>query len=402
MFKRHILIVLLCASFPVNTAFAVVAEFTGPLTYGYPLVSADKSFAMAINITGSPTINEILLPLSIYTGGTGPVIVELCEDSNGHPASTPLMQVSKALSELPRYHDHGNDRGEWISFTPDTPVAPSPGTYWIVCRLDPGAGSYTKLYWHLPSGYDNLYGTWYDSKSSADGGTTWDLVMYDFYFRVFGDRVAIDTNSTVEADPNVIEASESSLITVIVKDANGNPCQGTVTLTDTGSGGAFDQNSLTLDENGMASTNWAAPASLSTYTITADFASGQGYNGLDFNPSSNDVTITVQEFAGMRDTDTSVALSKYTVKTHEQITVTATVTDLSVSPVTPVTVDDGKVSFRADDGTFSETLVPVSSGTATTNWIAPDTNGTYNIYAYYQGNGIGAYNFRRSEDNIFN
>ncbi|MFA5783967.1 MAG: DUF6345 domain-containing protein, partial [Phycisphaerae bacterium] len=75
------------------------------------------------------------------------------------------------------------------------------------------------------------------------------------------------------------------------------------------------------------------------------------------------------------------------------ITVTATVTDLSG---VPVTVDAGSVQFRADGGSFSSTLESVSGGSAGTMWTAPDVEGTYTIYAYYQGYYSGSYKFKSS------
>ncbi|MHC4742025.1 MAG: Ig-like domain-containing protein, partial [Planctomycetota bacterium] len=167
----------------------------------------------------------------------------------------------------------------------------------------------------------------------------------------------------------------------------------TLSATD----GTFDSNSLTLDSFGKAYTTWTAPPPPDIiHTITADFGAGQGYNGLDYNPSSDDVTVSVDTFTDLRETSTVVTFSKDPAYTNEDITVTATVIDQSASPAT---VAYGVVYFTADGGTFSRTIVLVN-GTATTQWTAPEAAGVYNITASYWGyyRAGGTYNFNDSND----
>jgi hypothetical protein len=215
------------------------------------------------------------------------------------------------------------------------------------------------------------------------------------YFKVFGARVPVNTYTTVEAQPDSVEVSRTSSITVLVEDEDGNPCRGTVTLSATG--GKFDSNSFVLNDLGTAHTRWTAPASTASPTITAEFAAGQGYNGLDYNPSSDDVTVSVDTFKGLRPTSTVLAFSKDPVYAKEDITVTATVTD---EHDLPVTVNYGVVQFWASGGTFSRDVAAPSSGAATTQWTAPDTSGVYSIAAWYTGyvRAGATYQFRDSND----
>ncbi|MFC1675967.1 LamG-like jellyroll fold domain-containing protein [Planctomycetota bacterium] len=367
----------------------VVAQYSAAFTNNREFVSADKIFAMGFEVTGSPTVSEVQIPLSAYPGYGGTVTVELRSDSDGKPASTYAVQKSMYASDIP-LKLASEDPG-WITFKFDTPTSLSPGLWWIVCKP---AGTGSGVAWYGSTPGFNQIGEWYDTKYSSDG-ITWDLTMSDLYFKVFGTRAAKGTITTVEADPDVVEVSLSSTILVTVTDENSLPIMGYVNLSATD--GTLDANSLTLDIFGKAWTTWTAPGSTNPQTITVTYPAGQGSNGTDYNDSNDTADISVEEFTGNRDTSTAISLSKYTVKTHEQITVTAAVTDISLSPVT---VDEGKVTFSCSEGKFSSPN-PVSlnsSGVASLTWTSPDINDTFTITAAYNGDNFGTYKFKTSSD----
>ena len=106
-----ICITLLLAGMTASPGSAgIVAEYTGAYAGTGSVVSTTWTQAQAFDVVGSPTVSEIQLPLSRWSGSTGWVRMRLCPDVDGEPGS-PTATVSVMANIIKKY-----TQDEWIAF----------------------------------------------------------------------------------------------------------------------------------------------------------------------------------------------------------------------------------------------------------------------------------------------
>jgi hypothetical protein len=191
--------------------------------------------------------------------------------------------------------------------------------------------------------------------------------------------------TTVNCTPTTLQAGVSSACTVTVSNTNsaGSSPTGTVSLTDNGAGGTFDNTSCTLVSidtvNSSCTVNYTLDAS-GTPTITASYP-GDSLNG----PSSGSEQLTYN----IRATTTALSCSPPSPQATTSTTCTVTVTDTDVAPTSAPT---GVVSFaNVGGGSFTPstklcTLAPVDSANAScTILYTPSAQQTQLLTASYAG-----------------
>lgn len=275
MSRKCIVIVLFLFTLCVcnNASAEIIAEFTSPGQCPLPL-RAGIAYAMAFDVTDSPTVTEVQLKLRRWHGSTGEVVMELHPDSGRAPSSATAARISRPVEEV------SLDEPTWVSFKlPAGGTTIFPGRWWIVCRLT--SDSDAEIDWQMVPG--NPYGDGHDTLRSFDDGSTWlGLLFGDANFKVFGPRSSQATTTVITPDPCEVAMSGVATIEVTVRDSNGVLVPGLhlgrVTLI--ASDGTLGRTIMGLG-NGKASTTWRAPASTGNQTITADYQ-GHIYAGVDY------------------------------------------------------------------------------------------------------------------------
>jgi hypothetical protein len=176
------------------------------------------------------------------------------------------------------------------------------------------------------------------------------------------------TTTTVSA-PASLAPSQAFTITATVKKTSGSGAPtGTVTFKQ----GSTTLGTGTLNGSGVATLNTAAPSTIGSYNITANY-------GGDTNDTASSGTATIN--VGGPST-TTLSISPTTVKSGASTTVTITVKGGGATPT-------GSVSLL--DGTTVLATVPLSAGTASFSAsTAGYPTGPYVLHATYAGNATYA------------
>lgn len=357
-----------------NASAEIIAEFTWSSDCALPL-RAGIAYAMAFDVTDSPTVTEVQLKLRRWRGSTGEVVMELHPDSSRAPSSATAARISRPVEEV------SLDEPTWVSFKwQATGTTIFPGRWWIVCKLT--SDSDAEIDWQMVPG--NPYGDGKDTLRSFDDGSTWPGLLFgDANFKVFGPRSSQATTTVITPDPNEVAVSGVATIEVTVRDSNGVLIPGLhlgrVTLI--ASDGTLGRTVMGLG-NGRASTTWRAPASHGNQTITADYQ-GHIYAGVDYQPSTGGTTIRVIA----EDRGTYIELfGPSLTRTRIQSSISVRVKD-ELNNLVP----GGTVSFSCtpSSGTFSSKSEQVVNGQAWTTWTAGNTAGTFTIEASYSGHDTG-------------
>ena len=360
----------------------IIAEYLGPhsnnglLVWNNTSKSEYVSHAQAFTVTGSPTVTEVQLYLSRWSGSTGSVCVNLYHDSTvyGRTTSYPegeLAQICHPASEIP------SDPG-WVSFKLiGGGTALSPSRFWIVCSV--GEDSDARIdWWGKAWGPGNNYGTGDDVMTSKDKCVTWPVLQgIDPMFRIFGTRNPLNTTTTVTVDPSTVGTAGSVIVTVTVRDSAGNLVEGPGQVDMTTSAGSFSRSPIYL-ENGQQTTTWTATGNTGNPTITATFLAWS-FSGKDYK--ADDGTTNVSVIAQQDFTKTAQTVPSPT-NTRNTINISVSVTD-TTNPAR--VVSGGKVTFSCSKGSFGTNPATVVNGAASTTWTAPNETGTFAIKASYPG-----------------
>ncbi|MCX6345462.1 MAG: DUF6345 domain-containing protein [Armatimonadetes bacterium] len=342
----------------------------------------DITTAQAFVPIGDHTATEIQVQLSRSRGTAGKVMVELRDETAGHPSASALDHEEVSFDKVPMA------AGAWMSFKLGTAVPLTGGhRYWVMVKVTPGSDINVDWYskpWNDPPLIPD-YGAGDDVQSSTDGGTTWTILQgQDTNFKVFGARAALPTTTTVTLDPISVTTNGPTTATVTVRDSSNNLVQGPGTVTLSVTKGTLGSATLTLS-NGQAHTTWTATASTTGYSATATYG-GHSYAGNDYAGSTSApaiLTVVAQNLT----TTTAEALSTYNALAHNPITVSVTVKDQNQAVFT-----GGKIAFTCPQGgSFGSSSVSVVNGLASTTWDPPYSEVNCSITASFSGyNDIGA------------
>lgn len=381
---------------------------------GAGLLREPNNLAQAFEVTGSPTITEVVLDLYRFQDGTGNVTVELRPDSDGVPSSEVEASVCLPVSDVPDTSEYFGmpvseipwGLSDWTSFQwgPGGSPTLSAGKWWIVCYLSSDSGAFMnwggeKQGWDYsvePPVWLAPYGTWNDTAGLNDDGTWSVIVSLDMNFRVIGGiRETKTTNTTVTADQTTVGGGAVPTIEVSV-DAVGSTVAGLVTLSAP-NGGTLGNTTLSLI-NGSRTTTWTAPQTPGTYNIEA-FYQGQEYGLYNYTDSNGSVEMTVEPSVDPCDTDTYQTLEPTSTEALQTIDITVNVKD----ETTGNSIEGGgTVTFSCDEGgTFfgqNPWSCTVVSGLAAAQWKAPGAGGTFTIHANYNGCTGGAIQYGPSSD----
>jgi adhesin/invasin len=191
-------------------------------------------------------------------------------------------------------------------------------------------------------------------------------------------------NSTVNANPNSVQAGESSTITVTARDVGGNPIQGaTVVLTASGGGNTIDQPNAT-NADGIA-TGAFSSTSVGSHTIKAKI------NGVDVSDNSV-ITVTAGPVSASQ--STMKAAPDAITAGGGPSTVTVTARDAAGNPISgalvSLSVTGGGNTLSAPaatnaNGVTTATFTSTEAGdhviTATINGVVIDDNSTVTVQA---------------------
>jgi hypothetical protein len=377
---KYVIIPIVAITFSLcgSASAEIIAEYTGTSNGGL-CARAGWAHAMSFDVTGNHNVTEVQMFIERRGGSTGYAVMQLRSNSPGSldafydaPSTDIYAQIPAPVTDLPSPAD-------WVSFKWPTghPSLITPGKYWIVLKLSPGSDAFVD--WIDVRG--NPYGNGADTLTSTDDGISWTVIQdWDAAFRVFGDIVQEDTNTTVTSTPGTVTVNGSATIEVEVKDSGGNFVNGPGKVNLTKTGGLLDKSTLTLN-NGKASAIWTAPDSTGNFSVTADYL-GHTFAGVEYNSDSNSTSINV--IAANRPTTTDLTLSPSSTTTRSSIDVSVSVKDSCDLPV-----NGGTVSFSCSSGAFAERNKTVVSGSASTTWTASNDVRTFNIEAKYSGHNAG-------------
>ena len=182
-----------------------------------------------------------------------------------------------------------------------------------------------------------------------------------------------DSESSVTAQPTAVETGSSATITVLLRDAAGNPVSGVPIALSSEPAGAFGSQELTSDANGSATTTFT-PGLAGEYLITA---SAGGVTLTTTVTASDPIT----EAGGPSAEESSLTTSTPVIRRGETARFEFFVADAASNPLEGV-----RVAFSADKaGMFTPLETTTSSQGRATTTYRPDANGAHLIQARADG-----------------
>ncbi|MDO8805153.1 MAG: hypothetical protein Q7R35_12035, partial [Elusimicrobiota bacterium] len=329
---------------PASTgAYSYEASFAGDGTYLYSGLTNAVTVTAAADVT--PPLSRVTAPAGEVSAFTS--IAGTAYDAGG------LAQVQVSLK---RWSDSNYWGGStWISS--ETWNLASGTSNWTYTGISSAALTAGTTYLAMSKAYDLASNT----SNPYNSSSTFTYVA----------AAVVPTTTYLTAVP--VAASVNASFTASATLINGissAPISGKAVLF------AFQAStqSAVTNSSGIASVTYTAPASVSTYNYTANFAGDSGYTAS--SDSTNTVTV------GLR--PTALAAQNAATQASADFTATATLTD----NLTAGLVVGKSVMFMFQGSARS--AITDESGIATTIYTAPGSSGTYNYTASFEGDSTYA------------